>query len=204
MHRGWQEIRIVIYFVLFVFPDIAVYHEESFKADTVYTYIEPRTYSNIFSVAHQFQPTQGPSRQLSVNRKQHGDASGDVYEEIKTTERPISDVMKPLSEVGGELKSFFNAKKRASQAELPVPAIPNSNNQKLPAPTNPNTIDQNENERSPPDVPKRNPATNFKPTPALPPKPNPYVNDIPRGEYNKSRLHLSSAEMSYKPFRTIV
>lgn len=155
--------------------DIAEYHQESFKADTVYTYIEPRTYSNIFSV-NQFQPTRGPSKDLTVHD------AGNVYEEIQKTNRK-SDVMIPLAEMGGELKSFFQEKQRASVLGRPVPSVPGGGGGDSNATNGDSSKEQKKNPT--PSIPKRDPSTKVSSSgtrlPPKPPKPNPYVNEIPRG-----------------------
>ena len=155
----------------FTFSDIAEYHQESFKADTVYTYIEPRTYSNIFSV-NQFQPTRGPSKDHVVRD------TGNVYEEIQKTNRR-SDVMIPLAEMGGEFKSFFQEKQRASVLGRPVPSVPGGGGGESNATDGDSS---KEKKKSPtPSIPKRDPSTKVSSGAKLPPKPNPYVNEIPRG-----------------------
>ena len=157
--------------------DIAVYHEDSFKADTVYTYIEPRTYSNIYSV-NQFQPTSPPSKAL--RQTSPNETSTNVYEELQATSRGTYDVTKPLHEVGGELKSFFQEKSRLSR---PVPPVPVSG-----------SSDKQGNESLSPPLPRRHPNTKVSGTPSIAPKrktiQNPYVNEIPRGEFVPWALYI--------------
>ena len=144
-----------------------MYHDDAVKADTVYTYIEPRTYSNIFSV-NQFQPTSGPSKQL-ISQKE---TSANVYEEIQKTSKGSYDVTKPLHEMGGEMKSFFQEKKRASMSGLPVQSDPDKK-----------TIDKHRKGSITPELPKRSPTTKLSNAPSVPPKQNLYANEIPRGEF---------------------
>ena len=159
-----------LYEYYIIFADIAEYNQNSFKADTVYTYIEPRTYSNIFSV-NQFQPTKGPSKDLVVP-----EAAGNIYEEIQKTNRR-SDVMIPLAEVGGELKSFFQEKQRASVVGRPVPNVPGGGDSNATSDSS-----KEKKKQSPtPALPKRDPSTKVSSGAKVPPKPNPYLNEIPRG-----------------------
>ena len=160
-----------LYEYYIIFADIAEYHQDSFKADTVYTYIEPRTYSNIFSV-NQFQPTKGPSKDLVVP-----EAAGNVYEEIQKTNRR-SDVMIPLAEVGGELKSFVQEKQRASVVGKPVPNVPSGGDSNA---TSSDSSKEKKKQSTTPTLPKRDPSTKVSSGAKGPPKPNPYVNEIPRG-----------------------
>ena len=160
-----------LYEYYIIFTDIAEYHQDSFKADTVYTYIEPRTYSNIFSV-NQFQHTKEPSKDLVVP-----EAAGNVYEEIQKTNRR-SDVMIPLPEVGGELKSFFQEKLRASVVGRPVPNVPGGDDSNA---TSSDSRKEKKKQSPTPTLPKRDPSTKVSSGAKVPPKPNPYVNEIPRG-----------------------
>ena len=153
-----------------IFADIAEYNQHSFKADTVYAYIEPRTYSNIFSV-NLFQPTKGPSKDLVVP-----EAAENVYEEIQKT-LLRSDVMIPLADVDGELKNFFQ-EKRASIVGRPVPNVPGGGDSNA---ISSDSRKEKKKQSTTPTLPKRDPSTKVSSGAKGPPKPNPYVNEIPRG-----------------------
>ena len=90
-------------------------------------------------------------------------------------------MIKPINEIGGELKSFFESKKRASVTGRPVPTVPD-------------TSAENK-ETKPPDIPKRDQGTHTTTSPVVPPKPNPYANEIPRGELHKKGVGCDSTKV---------
>ena len=89
--------------------------------------------------------------------------------------------MVPLAEMGGELKSFFQEKQRASVHGRPVPSAPGGDKDKTGEPNASSGDSSMETKQQIPSLPKRDPSTKVSSGTHLPHHSNIYVNGIPRG-----------------------